>query len=304
MAQSYPARPVTLVVGFPPGGGADAVARIVADKVGKLLGQPLLVDNRPGAGTTLASEHVARAAPDGYTLLLGSANIYGSDQLLYKSARYDGARNFTGITRWSSAPMLLAVRKDFPGQGVGDLVALARSQPDKLSYSSSGAGVITHLATLSFAGASGGLRMLHVPFKGGAPSIQAVAAGDVDLTFGTPPSVLPLAQAGKLRMLAVSTAERSPLFPDLPGMKESGVPGFDYTFWFGLFAPAGLPEEVAKKLFDASTKALEDPDVKARLARQGNLAAPSASLEEFRAWALKEGQESKALTQRSGAGLQ
>ncbi|EZP63023.1 tripartite tricarboxylate transporter substrate binding protein [Delftia acidovorans] len=304
MAQSYPARPVTLVVGFPPGGGADAVARIVADKVGKILGQPLLVDNRPGAGTTLASEHVARAAPDGYTLLLGSANIYGSDQLLYKSARYDGARNFTGITRWSSAPMLLAVRKDFPGQGVGDLVALARSQPDKLSYSSSGAGVITHLATLSFAGASGGLRMLHVPFKGGAPSIQAVAAGDVDLTFGTPPSVLPLAQAGKLRMLAVSTAERSPLFPELPGMKESGVPGFDYTFWFGLFAPAGLPEEVARKLFDASTKALEDPDVKARLAKQGNLAAPSASLEEFRAWALKEGQESKALTQRSGAGLQ
>jgi tripartite-type tricarboxylate transporter receptor subunit TctC len=294
MAQSYPTRPVTLVVGFPPGGGADAVARIVADKVGKLLGQPLLVDNRPGAGTTLASEHVARAAPD----------IYGSDQLLYKSARYDGAKNFTPITRWSSAPMLLAVRKDFPGQNVGELVALARSQPDKLSYSSSGAGVITHLATLSFAGASGGLRMLHVPFKGGAPSIQAVAAGDVDLTFGTPPSVLPLAQAGKLRMLAVSTAERSPLFPDLPGMKESGVPGFDYTFWFGLFAPAGLPEEVAKKLFDASAKALEDPDVKARLAKQGNLAAPSASLEEFRTWALKEGQESKALTQRSGAGLQ
>ncbi len=304
MAQSYPTRPVTLVVGFPPGGGADAVARIVADKVGKLLGQPVLVDNRPGAGTTLASEHVARAPADGYTLLLGSANIYGSDQLLYKSARYDGAKHFTPITRWSAAPMLLAVRKDFPGQNVGDLVALARSQPDKLSYSSSGAGVITHLATLSFSDASGGLRMLHVPFKGGAPSIQAVGAGDVDLTFGTPPSVLPLAQAGKLRVLAVSTAERSPLFPDLPGMKESGVPGFDYTFWFGLFAPAGLPEEVAKKLFDASAKALEDPDVKARLARQGNLAAPSASLEEFRTWALKEGQESKARTQRSGAGLQ
>src|SRR5260370_19170239 len=136
--------------------------------------------------------------------------------------------------------------------------------------------------------------MLHVPFKGGAPSIQAVAAGDVDLTFGTPPSVLPLAQAGKLRMLAVSTAERSPLFPELPGMKESGVPGFDYTFWFGLFAPAGLPEEVARKLFHASTKAPEDPDVKAKLAQQGNLAAPSGSPEKFPAVGPQEGAESKA----------
>ncbi|WP_280189255.1 Bug family tripartite tricarboxylate transporter substrate binding protein [Delftia sp. PS-11] len=304
MAQSYPVRPVTLVVGFPPGGGADAVARIVADKIGKTLGQPMLVDNRPGAGTTLASEHVARAPADGYTLLLGSASIYGSDQLLYKSARYDGARNFTPITRWSSAPMLLAVRKDFPAQDVGELIALVRSQPGRFSYSSSGAGVITHLAALSFAGASGGLRMLHVPFKGGAPSIQAVGAGDVDLSFGTPPSVLPLAQSGRLRVLAVSTAQRSPLFPDLPGMQESGVPGFDYTFWFGLFAPAGLPDDVAQKLFDASASALQDAEVKSRLASQGNLAAPSASVEEFRAWALKEGQESKALTQRSGAGVQ
>ena len=179
---------------------------------------------------------------------------------------------------------------------------MARSSPGKLSYSSSGDGVITHLAGLSFAQATG-TQMLHVPFKGGAPSIQAVGAGDVDMTFGTPPSVLPMAQSGKLRVLAVTTAERSPLFPDLPGMKESGVDGYDFTFWFGLFGPAGLAAEVTQKLFDASVQTLSDPEVKARLEKQGDLAAPSASLQEFQAWALKEGRDSKALTERSGAGL-
>ena len=302
-AQAYPSRPITLVVGFPPGGGADAVARIVTEKLGKVLGQPVVVDNKPGAGTTIASEFVARAPADGYTLLLGSANLYGSDQMLYKSAKYEGAKSFTPISRWSSAPMLLAVRKDFGAQSVRELVTQARAAPDKSSYSSSGAGVVTHLAGLSFAQANG-IKMLHVPFKGGAPSIQAVGAGDVDMTFGTPPSVLPLAQAGKLRVLAVTTAERSPLFPDLPGMKESGVEGYDFTFWFGLFGPAGLPPEVTRKLFDASVEALKDPDVKARLEKQGNVAAPSISFDEFRTWALHQGKLSRELTARSGAGLQ
>lgn len=304
LAQTYPSKPITLVVGFPPGGGADAVARIVADKVGKVLGQTVLVDNRPGAGTTLASEHVARAPADGYTLMMGSSNLYGSDQLLYKSAKYDGARSFTAISRWTSAPMLVAVKKDLPAKDLREVINLARSQPDKLSYASSGTGVITHLAGLSLSSAAGHLHMLHVPFKGGAAAVQAVAAGDVDMTIGTPPSVLPMQQAGKVRVLAVTTADRSPLFPDIPGMKESGVPGFDFTFWFGLYGPASLPDPVAKKLFDASVIALKDPEVKAKLVKQGNLAAPSASIEEFRAWALKEGIESKALTQRSGAAQQ
>lgn len=302
MAQAYPSRPITLLVGFPPGGGADAVARIVSDKLGKVLGQPIMVDNRPGAGTTLASDVVSRAPADGYTLLLGSANLYGSDQLLYKSAKYDGAKSFTPISRWSSAPMLLAVRQNFPEQSVKGLVSAARSAPGKFTFSSSGSGVVTHLAGLSFAQATV-TDMLHVPFKGGAPSIQAVAAGDVDMTFGTPPSVLPLSQGGKLRVLAVTTAERSPLFPDLPGMKESGVEGYDFTFWFGLFGPAGLPTAVTKKLFDASVQTLNDPDIKAKLQQQGNLAAPSTSPEEFQAWAAKEGKDSKALTERSGAKL-
>ncbi|MBS0290943.1 MAG: tripartite tricarboxylate transporter substrate binding protein, partial [Proteobacteria bacterium] len=161
--------------------------------------------------------------------------------------------------------------------------------------------VVTHLAGASFAHAAG-VDMLHVPFKGGAPSIQAVGAGDVDMTFGTPPSVLPMAQGGKLRLLAVTTAERSPLFPDLPSMKESGINDIDFSLWFGLYGPANLPAEVTKKLFEASNRVLADPDVKARLEKQGNVAWPMASSEEFKAWALKDGKKYKAITERSGAG--
>ncbi|PBI87276.1 Tripartite tricarboxylate transporter family receptor [Variovorax boronicumulans] len=303
MADTYPSRPITLLVGFPAGGGADTVARIVGDKLGKLLGQPIVIDNKPGAGTTIASDQVARAAPDGYTLLLGSANLYGSDKLLYKSVKYDGARSFVPISRWSSAPMLLAVNKDVSAKTVQALIAEARQNPGKLAYSSSGAGVVTHLAGLSFEKAAG-VQMLHVPYKGGAPSIQAVAAGDVQLTFGTPPSVLPMAQGQKLRVLAVTSGQRSPLFPDVPSVAEAGVKGYDYTFWFGLFGPAGLPPEVAQKLFDASVAALNDPEVKARMEKSGNESAPSKSLAEFRAWALAEGAKSKELTERSGASVE
>ena len=297
LADSYPSRPITLVVGFPPGGGADAVARIVSERLARELKQPIVVDNRPGAGTTIASELVARAPADGYTLLLGSSNLYGSDQLLYKSARYDGVKSFTAIARWTNSPMLLAVKKDFPDNTVPGLIAQARKHPGKLSYSSSGTGVVTHLAGASFSHAAG-IDMLHVPFKGGAPSIQAVGAGDVDMTFGTPPSVLPMVQSGKLRLLAVTTAERSSLFPDLPGMKESGIGDYDFSLWFGLYGPTGLPAQVSRRLFEASAQALSDPDVKARLEKQGNLAWPSVSTEEFKAWAISDGQRYKAITER------
>jgi tripartite-type tricarboxylate transporter receptor subunit TctC len=196
--------------------------------------------------------------------------------------------------------MLLAVNKDVSAKTVQALIAEARQNPGKLAYSSSGTGVVTHLAGLSFEKAAG-VTMLHVPYKGGAPSIQAVAAGDVQLTFGTPPSVLPMAQGQKLRVLAVTSGQRSPLFPDVPSIAEAGVKGYDYTFWFGLFAPAGLPPEMAQKLFDASVAALNDPDVKARMEKSGNESAPSKSLAEFRSWATAEGAKSKELTERSGA---
>lgn len=299
-AQGFPSKPITVVVGFPPGGGADTVTRIVTEKMSQILGQPIIVDNKPGAGTTLASNHVVRAAADGHTLLVTSGNIYGSDQLLFKNVRYEGEKNFTPISRWTNAPMLLAVNKSLPFNTTKDLIEYAKKNPDKLTYSSSGVGVITHLAGLSFENAAG-LKMQHIPYKGGAPSLQAVAAGDVGLTFGTPPSVLPLAQGGRLKVLSVTTAQRSSLFPDLPGMADAGLKDYDFTFWFGLFGPAGLPADVTQKLFDASVTALNDPQVKEKLEKSGNSAAPSKSLVEFRQWAVLEGQKYKTLTEKSGA---
>jgi len=303
VAQSYPAKPITLVVGFPTGGGADTVARIVTNKMSRVLGQAIVIDNRPGAGTTIGSVLVAHAAPDGYTLLLGSSNLYGSDQILYRNVTYDGAKSFVPISRWSSAPMLLAVNKDFPANTAQELIAFARQSPGKLSYASSGIGVATHLAALSFARAAG-ISMLHVPFKGGAPALLAVASGDVQLAFGTPPSVLPMAQGGKLRVLAVTSEARSPMFPDIPGMAEIGVKGYDQTFWFGLFGPAGLPTDIAQKLFDASVIALDDPQVQAKLAKSGNEAKPSASLAEFREWAMAEGRKAKESILRHGVTME
>ena len=297
---AYPNRPITLIVGFPPGGGADSVARIVSEKLGRVLNQSVIVDNRAGAGTTIASDLVARAQPDGYTLLLATPSLYGSDQLLYKSARYDGEKNFTPVARWAYSPMLLAVKKDFPESSVQGLIAQARKNPGKLTYSSSGTGVVTHLAGASFAQAAG-IDMLHVPFKGGAPSIQAVGAGDVDMTFGTPPSVLPMAQGGKLRLLAVTTTERSPLFPDLPGMKESGINDFNFTIAYSLYGPAKLPAEVVQKLAEVSFQVLQDPEVKAKLEKQGNIAWPTKTADEFRTWAVTEGKKYKLITERSGA---
>jgi len=301
LADAYPSRPITLMVGFPPGGGADAVARIVSEKLGRVLNQAVLVDNRPGAGTTIASDLVARAPADGYTLLLGSANLYGTDQILYKSARYDGVRSFTPIMRWSDSSMLLAVKKDFPEKTVAGLIEQARRHPGKLTYSSSGTGVVTHLAGASFAHAAG-IDMLHVPFKGGAPSIQAVGAGDVDMTFGTPPSVMPMAAGGKLRIMAVTTAQRSQLFPDLPAMQESGIDGADFTLWFGLYGPAKLPGQITQRLFEASRQALSDPEVKAKLEKQGVVAYPSASPQEFEAWAQADGKKQKTIAERAMAG--
>lgn len=299
-SQGFPSKPITVVVGFPPGGGADTVTRIITEKMSQILGQPIIVDNKPGAGTTLASNHVVRAAADGHTLLVTSGNIYGSDQLLFKNVRYEGDKHFTPISRWTNAPMLLAVNKNLPFNATKDLIDYAKKNPDKLTYSSSGVGVITHLAGLSFENAAG-LKMQHIPYKGGAPSLQAVAAGDVGLTFGTPPSVLPLAQGGRLKVLSVTTAQRSALFPELAGMSEAGLKDYDFTFWFGLFGPTALPAEVAQKLFDASVAALNDPLVKERLEKSGNSAAPSKSLVEFRQWAVSEGQKYKSLTEKSGA---
>jgi tripartite-type tricarboxylate transporter receptor subunit TctC len=299
-ADAYPTRPVTLVVGFPPGGGADGVARNVAEALGRQLGQPVVMDYKPGGGTTIASGYVAKAAPDGYTLYMTSGSHYGADKVLYKkNVNYDG-KDFTPIARWTRTPLILAVSSASGITSVQDLVARAKAKPGDLTYSSSGSGVAPHLAAVLFENAAG-IKMTHVPYKGGAPAVSALASGDVQLTFGTPSSIIPLAQAGRVKMIAVTSAQRSQSFPTLPTIAEAGFKDFDFTYWFGLFGPAGLPKDVADKLADASAKALADKDLQARLASGGNEASPTASVAEFASWAELEGRRLKALMQQSGA---
>jgi len=286
VAQSYPERPVRLIIGYTPAGAADFIARIVGDAMGKALGQPVLVDNKPGAGSTLASTLLAQAPADGYTLGLATGTLYGIDQHLYK-VKYTPA-SFTPITRFTVSPLILAVNKDIGVTDLKQLVAKARANPGKLNYSSSGIGGSPHVAALSFEKAIAA-KMAHIPYKGGAPALQAVAAGDVQFSFGTAASVLPLGQQGGVRMIGVTTADRSEVAPDLPTLAASGLPGFEFSFWFGLFGPAGLSKEVQDKLYAAAQKALADPQVRAKLLATGNEAALSPSAVEFSRWATNDG---------------
>lgn len=226
--------------------------------------------------------------------------IYGMDQALYKSVKYDGERDFTPICGWSTGPLVLAANKALGIKSVDDLIARAKANPGKLNYSTSGNGGPLHLATLAFLKATG-TQMVHVPFNGGAPSVQAVVAGDVQITFGTPPSVLPMVQAGRLDGIAVTSLEPSPVVPGLPSVAQAGVKGFDFNIWYGLFGPANLPPEVVHKLFEASNKVLGDPEVQARMASTGSGVLRSKSPEEFAQWAKAEGKRLKQLAEQSGA---
>ena len=297
-AHAYPDKPIRLIIGFPPGGGADAVARPVADEMAKHLGQPVIVENRPGAGTTIAAAAGATAAPDGYTLYMGSANLYGAMGVVYKDFKYDGD-DYTPISLLTVSPLLLAVSNELGVKTVQELVALAKSKPGALNYASSGIGGAPHLAGLAFSNATN-VQTVHIPYKGGAQALQGIVGGETQFTFATPPSVLPLSQAGRLRVIAASTEKRSPLFPDLPSVAESGVPGYDSTFWFGLFGPKGLPKPIVDKVHDAAKRALENPEIREKLAATGNAASPSASPEEFADFARRDGERSLKLTIDAG----
>jgi tripartite-type tricarboxylate transporter receptor subunit TctC len=287
LAETYPSRPIRLVIGYSPAGAADFIARIVGEAMAKELGQPILVDNKPGAGSTVASTLLARAPADGYTIGLASGTLYGIDQHLYK-VKYQPT-DFTPITRFTVSPLVLAVNKKLGITGVDDLRTKVRAQPGKLNYSSSGIGGSPHIAALSFEKAIDG-QMVHIPFKGGALALQAVAAGDVELSFGTAASVLPLGKQGVVQMLGVTTLQPSAVAPGVPTLASQGLAGFDFSFWFGLFGPAKLPQEVRDRLFAAATKALADPQVQEKLLGTGNEAAASKSPAEFNAWATKDGQ--------------
>ena len=283
----YPNKPIRLVIGFAPGGAADYVARAMNDAFSKALGQPVVIDNKPGNGSSIAADIVAKAPPDGYTILIASPSSISVNPALNPKLSYKPS-DLLPVTKITTSPLVLAVNPATGIKTVGDLVAAAKKDPGKLNYSTSGNGSAPHLGAALFSMITGA-QMTHVPYRGGALAVQSVMAGDTQLTFGTSPSVLPQAAGGKLRAIAVSTRERSPLVPDLPGMKEAGLPEYNIEFWYGVFVPAGTPAPIVKKLHEATAAAMQQAAVKASLAREGTEVALSGSPEQFANFLAEDG---------------
>jgi len=283
LAQTYPSKPVRLVVGFAPGGAADTVARAFQEPLTRALGQPIVIDNRPGAGSSIAAEHVAKSAPDGYTMLIASPSSILVNPLLTPKAGFQPLKDLVAISKVSSSPLILTVNPGVGVSSVKELIAHAKKNPGKLNFASSGNGSAPHLAAVLFERLAG-VDMVHVPYKGGAPAVQSVLAGDTQLSFATPPSVLPLVQAGRLRALAVTSRAATPLVPGVPGMAEAGLPDYEISFWYGFFVPAGTPPEVVRRLFAATSQALKLPEIARMLARDGTETVGSASPEDYAAF--------------------
>jgi tripartite-type tricarboxylate transporter receptor subunit TctC len=260
----------------------------------------VIVDNKPGAGSSLAAELVAKSAPDGYTVMIASPSAVFVNPIIMKNINYVTERDFVPVTLVTTSPLVVAVHPSVPANSLRELIDYAKKNPGKLNFATSGNGSAPHLGTVLLASLTG-IQMVHVPYKSGGLAVQSVLAGDTQLTIATPPSVLPQVKAGRLRGLAMTSAERSPLVPELPGMKEAGVDGYNYTFWYGMFAPAGTPRAVINRLFDATVTALRDERLKKILATDGTETAPSKSPEDFAAWLREEGKLWAKLVKESGA---
>jgi tripartite-type tricarboxylate transporter receptor subunit TctC len=265
-AQSYPTKPIRLVVGFTPGGGVDINARLLAAKMSEYLGQPVIVDNRPGAGTNIANEFVAKSAPDGYTLLMSTATV-AINMTLYKKVNFDTLRDFAAVSVFSASPNVLVVNASLPVNSLEQLVALARARPGALNYSSAGSGTTQHLSGELFKTRTG-TDIVHVPYKGTAPALTALIAANVDLSFANIPAIHPHVKSGRLRPLASTGPKRSVLMPEVPTMKEAGV-DMDVVVWYGVLAPAATPPEIVNKLAQLIARAAHAPDVRQRLLDQG-----------------------------------
>ncbi len=266
-AQTYPSKPVRLVVPFPAGGATDLIARVLAQKLGDRLGQSLVVENRPGAGGTLGSDLVAKAAPDGYTLLLSTSSTHSIGPHLNPRLSYDAGRDFTPIVHLGNAPSIMLVPNTSPAKTVSEWIAHARSQPGRLNYASSGNGTIVQLTAELFK-AQAGLFVVHIPYKGTALAIPDLASGKLDVLFDSLPTGLPHVREGRLRALGVTSAKRTPLAPDLPAIAEV-LPGFESSTWFGVFGPRGLAPDIATRLNTAVNQVLGDAEIKDRMTRLG-----------------------------------
>ncbi len=266
-AQKYPDKPIRFIVPFPPGGGNDILARVLAPKMSEALGQPVVIDNRPGAGGNIGTDLAAKAAPDGYTIVIAS-NQVTMNPALYAKLPFDIEKDFAPVALAASVPMVLAVNPTVQASTVRELIALAKAEPGKLNYSTPGNGTPQHIA-FEVLNHSAGIRITHVPYKGTGPAIADVIGGQVQATFGTLASLEQHVKAGKLRALAVATPKRSATMPTVPTVAESGVPGYDVSLWYSILAPAGTPAPIVARLSAEIAKALAGPDVRDRLVAQG-----------------------------------
>lgn len=274
---AYPDHAIRMVVGFSAGGTTDVVARILGKEIGDALGQPVVVENRPGAGSNIASEMVARAEPDGYTLYMVAVTS-AINQTLYKNLRFDLVKDFTPVALAVRVPNVLVVNPKVPAKSVKELVDYAKSNPGKLNFASSGSGTSIHMAGELFKQVAQ-VDVTHIPYKGSSPAMTDLIGGQVDYMFDNMPSAWPHVEAGKLRALAVTTADRSKTAPDLPTMQESGFPSFDVSSWFGVIAPKGTPDAVVNKLNAVILEALAKPDVQKRMAELGAVPAKTTPAE-------------------------
>ncbi|WP_076998736.1 tripartite tricarboxylate transporter substrate binding protein [Variovorax sp. KK3] len=264
---TYPNRPITMVVPYPAGGSADILARTVGQKLADRLGQPVVIDNRAGAGTAIGAKHVAGAAADGYTLLMGTVSSQAINPAMNKVG-YDPVKDFTAVAPVASIPFVLVAHPSFAGKSVADVIAQAKAKPGELGYASAGPGTSNHLAGELLATAAG-IRLLHVPYKGSAPALNDVVAGHLPLMFDLQATALPYVQSGKLKALALTGRTRSSLLPDVPTAIESGLPGYEVSAWFGVFAPAGLPRPVLDRLNAEISAVVQAPDMQKRLQELG-----------------------------------
>jgi len=298
-AQAWPSKPIKWVVPFAPGGTTDILARTVGEKLAVALGQPVIIENKPGAGGGVGAEFTAKSAPDGYTIMGGTISTHAINASLYKSLPYDPVKDFVAITLIARVPNMLVINPSVPAKDVKELIALLKANPGKYSFASSGNGTSQHLSGELFKSMSG-TDMQHIPYKGSPPALQDVVGGQVAMTFDNITTALPLAKAGKLRALAVTTAKRSSVAPDVPTLAESGLPGFEVGSWQGVFAPAGTPPEIVKRLNAEIVKALNMPDVRDKLSGLGaEIVADSP--EEFSALVKAEVAKWADVVKKSGA---
>jgi tripartite-type tricarboxylate transporter receptor subunit TctC len=297
-AQTFPSRPVKIVIGFTPGGGVDINARLLANKLAEILGQPVIVENKPGAGTNIGAESVVKSAPDGYTLFFNSPAV-AINMSLYKNPGYDALRDFVPVSVFSDSTNILVVPASLPAKTAKELVALAKEKPGALNFSSAGSGSTQHLAGELFKLRTG-TQMVHVPYRGSAPSIAALLSAEVQLSFVNPLAIGGHVKSGKLRALAVAGPRRAPLLPEVPTMKEAGIEGVEVPLWFGLLAPAGTPRDVVAALAAGVARAAKDPDMKRRLEEQGGEPVGSTP-EEFAALLREEVAKWAEVVKVSGA---